>query len=86
MSSVAAGSGNHMVLAFSSERSIESIRSALQRTTRNEQVGRLARKAASQIVELVPAEGTIVFTDDHAPVEEMTRRMLAEYRMRLRGH
>ena len=84
VSSVAVGNGNHMVLAFRSERSIESIRSALRSATSDEQVGRLARKAASQIVELAPAEGTLIFTDDHAPVEEMTRHMLAEYRMRFK--
>jgi hypothetical protein len=34
------------------------------------------------MADLVPPLGSMVFTDDHAPVEEMPRRMLADYRSR----
>ena len=77
--------GNHIVFAFPRERSAASIRAQLERVEGPEPIRQLARNAASAVVDLVPPAGTPVFTDDHAPVEEMTRRMLAEYRGRAQG-
>jgi hypothetical protein len=36
----------------------------------------IAAQAAEIVRELIPPAGTTVFTDDRAPVEEITRRML----------
>ncbi len=35
-------------------------------------------KAAGEIVEFEPKGGAVIFTDDLAPIERMTRRMLVE--------
>jgi len=45
-------------------------------TRATKQFKRLARRAAAQVAEFQVPAGTIVFTDDFGPVEEMTRRML----------
>jgi spermidine synthase len=73
------GSSNHMVFAFAQERSIASVRSLFSRAESSDMVNRLAREAARRIDDLNPPDGTPVFTDDHAPIEEITRRMLADY-------
>jgi hypothetical protein len=70
--------GSHILFAFPRERSAESIRAQLQNAHTDERVLELARQAAPDIRELVPPAGTPVFTDDHAPVDDLTRRMLAE--------
>lgn len=77
--------GNHIVLAFARERSAAWVRNRLQRAEGSPAVERLARKAAHAIVDLMPPPGTPIFTDDHAPVEEMTRRMMAQHWARLVG-
>ncbi|HWO02630.1 MAG TPA: fused MFS/spermidine synthase [Blastocatellia bacterium] len=76
------GSGNHLLFAFARDRAADSLRSQLRNAEGSEVVRRLAREAASEFSDLVPPAGTPVFTDDHAPVEEITRRMLANYRGR----
>jgi len=73
-------SGNHMVLAFSQRRSIESIRSSLLQRQGDDHISRHARQVASAVTEFVPHLDTPVLTDDQAPVESMTRRMLAAVR------
>jgi len=70
------GSGNRMLLAFSKETPDASIRARLESYRGNAFVMRLAASAAARISVIEPAAGTIVFTDDFAPVENMTRRML----------
>lgn len=73
--------GNHMVLAFPRERSASWVRQTLANVVEGqEQVRTNAHAAASVIQDLVPGDGATVFTDDHAPVEDMTRRMLARTR------
>ncbi len=73
--------GNHMVLAFTREgRTAASVRAQLERLKHREGIEQLARRAAASVADLVPPHETTVFTDDYAPVEEMTRRMLADYR------
>lgn len=68
--------GNHITLAFPRAISIASIRSQLAAAMGPEQIRGLARRAAEHLAELNPPAGTLVFTDDRAPVEEMTRQML----------
>lgn len=72
--------GNHIVFAFSREQPAASIRAQLERAQGVEQVTKLARQAAAGIVDRGPPFGTAVFTDDHPPVEEMTRRKLMSAR------
>jgi spermidine synthase len=68
--------GNHMVFAFTRVKSVAQVRERLEHLLGEQTLQELARKAAATIDDLVPPEGTPVFTDDHAPVEEMSRRML----------
>jgi spermidine synthase len=69
---------NRIIFAFPQQRSIGSIQAAFQKDVGSEPVRRLAQQAAGTIVDLVPPPGTVVFTDDRAPIEEMTRRMLED--------
>lgn len=68
--------GNHIVFAFTREKTVAQIRERLEHLIGDQPLRELAREAAATIVDLVPPEGTLFFTDDHAPVEEMSRRML----------
>jgi spermidine synthase len=68
--------GSNIVLAFPQERSAASVRAKLQAVEGPEQLRRIAQYAAQNVMDVVPPPGTPVFTDDWAPVEEMTRRML----------
>jgi spermidine synthase len=68
--------GNNIVLAFPRERSAASVRAQLQASEGPEPLRRIAQYVAQNVVVVVPPAGTPVFTDDWAPVEEMTRRML----------
>jgi spermidine synthase len=69
---------NRIIFAFPEERSVGSIESAFHQDAGSEPVRQLALQAATAIRDLVPPPGTVVFTDDRAPIEEMTRRMLAD--------
>ena len=71
-------SGNNIVFAFARSRSLDTIRQRLATVEGDQPWQQLARKAATQIIEPEPVRGAIVFTDDRAPIEEMTRRMLSE--------
>jgi spermidine synthase len=62
--------GNYMLFAFSRSHSVEAIRSRLASVQLN------ARLRDLQIREIAPPATTPVFTDNVAPVEEITRRML----------
>ena len=68
--------GSNIVMAFPRERSAATVRAQLQAVQGPEALRRIAQYAAQNVVEVVPPAGTPVFTDDWAPVEEMTRRML----------
>jgi len=70
------GHGNRMLLAFAQQTSASEIRARLGSFRGRVAIRDLARRAASQIADFGVAEGTAVFTDDWAPVEEITRRML----------
>ena len=73
---LSAGHGNRVLLAFAREISTSEIRERLGSSSGAWRVEDLARRAALQITEFHVADGTAVFTDDWAPVEEITRRML----------
>jgi len=68
--------GNHIVFAFTRAKSVAQVRERLEHLAGDQPLRELAREAAAAIIDLVPPEGTPFFTDDHAPVEEMSRRML----------
>jgi spermidine synthase len=68
--------GNHMVLAFVRPKTVAEVRERWAQMRGEQALQDLARDAGLAIVELAPPAGTTVFTDDLAPVEEMTRRML----------
>jgi len=68
--------GNHVVLAFPTETSLSDIRQRLSRVDGDIALRAIAAQAADNVRELIPPAGTTVFTDDRAPVEEITRRML----------
>jgi spermidine synthase len=68
--------GNQIVLAFAREKTVAEVRERLGEVRGEQAFQALAREAAVRVVDLLPAQGTTVFTDDHAPVEEMTRQML----------
>ena len=71
-------SGNNIVFAFVHSRSLDTIRQRLVAVQGDQPWQQLARKAATQIIEPKPVPEAVVFTDDRAPIEEMTRRMLGE--------
>ncbi|MGO9127966.1 MAG: fused MFS/spermidine synthase [Terriglobales bacterium] len=73
---LAVGSGNRMLLVFSKQTDAALVRARLESFEGNATVKRLARRAATQAAEFEVPAGTAVFTDDFAPVEEITRRML----------
>src|SRR5216684_1669561 len=73
---VRVSNGNYMVLAFSQAVSVASVRERLQNVDPAGAFGELARGAASRIAGVEPSEGALVFTDDRAPVEEITRQVL----------
>lgn len=70
--------GNHILFAFAEKRSVEETVARLRQATGPAWVQELAQKAAGELVEFEPRAGAVIFTDDRAPIEEMTRRMLTE--------
>jgi hypothetical protein len=68
--------GNHIVFAFCRERTIVSIRAAMERAPDASRLSEMTGAAAAQVEAFVPRPNTLVFTDDRAPVEEMTRQTL----------
>ncbi len=71
------GYGNHMLLAFSRETSEAAVRARFAAFAGDQTIQRLARQAEGQIDDAPLPAGARVFTDDLAPVEEITRRALA---------
>ena len=69
---------NKMVLAFTRPQTLDSVRARLRAIEGNNPWQALARKSAAEITEPSVQPGAIVLTDDRAPVEEMTRRMLSK--------
>jgi predicted membrane-bound spermidine synthase len=73
-----AGFGNHLIFAFSKDTPLPSVRERLGAFRGNPLVESRGRRAAIQIASSNVPMGTPEFTDDFAPVEEMTGRMLRE--------
>ncbi|MGH9376240.1 MAG: hypothetical protein ACRD1J_08760, partial [Terriglobia bacterium] len=67
---------SYMVFAFAENRSLASVQQDLQEARGRPALVKLAQAAASGMTDLKPPSGSIVFTDDHAPIDPMTRRML----------
>ena len=70
--------GNHILFAFAEKRELAETVARLKRGVEPAWVQELAQKAAGEMVEFEPHAGAVIFTDDRAPIEEMTRRMLVE--------
>ena len=70
--------GNNIVLAFPERRSLQAIRNRLAAVNGDEPWQQLARNAVGALIEPEVRPGTVIFTDNRAPIEEMTRRMLSE--------
>ena len=68
-----------MVLAFARSKTVAEIRQQWAQIRGEQALLDLAGDAGLAIVELKPPAGAAVFTDDLAPVEEMTRRMLGTH-------
>jgi spermidine synthase len=81
---LSAGYGNRMLLAFPQETSAASIRARLATFAGDQAIKRLLKHAETRITEPDVPAGTVVFTDDFAPVEEITRRMLTDTRLSFR--
>jgi predicted membrane-bound spermidine synthase len=65
--------GNHMLFAFTRPHSTDAVRPKLAAIP-----GSVAESAAGRLAEIDIPAGTPTFTDDWAPVEAMTRRMLRQ--------
>src|SRR5262249_51783838 len=77
---VTAGRANFMVMAFTEAETIETIRARMLRAAAGGPAHSIASAAAASIHESDNAQaGATIFTDDRAPIEEMTRRMLREH-------
>lgn len=72
--------GNHIVFAFAGKRDLAETAARLKMESGPMWVQELAKKAAGEMTEFEPRAEAVVFTDDRAPIEEMTRRMLVEKR------
>jgi predicted membrane-bound spermidine synthase len=77
--------GSHLLLAFAERRSIDGVRERLRSVEGSAVVRQLAQRAARALVEFEPPPGVPIFTDDHAPVEELTRSMMEPHWARLVG-
>ena len=74
------GHGTFVVFAFAAKRPLEGLRVSLSTPTLAPELASAAARAAATLREIVVPPDTTIFTDDHAPIEEMTRRMLEEVR------
>ena len=72
--------GNHILFGFAEKRSVAETVARLKQGGGPGWVQELAQQAAGRMVEFEPGAGAVIFTDDRAPIEEMTRRMLLESR------
>jgi spermidine synthase len=74
---VPGSNGNTMLIAFAQNHSVDSLRPGVAGGLPAAGLPDVIRTALASAIELRPTGGTPVFTDDCAPIEEMTRRMLA---------
>jgi hypothetical protein len=69
---------NHTVLAFGEPRSLPEVRRALDAAPTP--VAEIAREVSRDLQPFSPDRGAIILTDDRAPVEQLTRQMMAAAR------
>ena len=74
-----------MILAFMSPQAEDTIRQKIASGVRGVTGpgAKLLQRASAAIRSFVVPPNATVFTDDHAPVEGMTRRMITEYYAKL---
>jgi spermidine synthase len=70
--------GNHILFAFAQKRSVAQTVERLRAGRGPQWVQELAQKGAKKIAEFEPQTGAVVFTDDRAPIDEMTRQMIVQ--------
>lgn len=68
--------GNYMLFAFTRRRALTETQSRLHNAPAPAWTRALVANAAAQIKEFAASQDAVIFRDDKAPVEEMTRRML----------
>jgi spermidine synthase len=73
------GGASHIVFAFPRERSVDALRSRLEQADVAESFDQVIELACASLRVVHPPKDTPIFTDDHAPIEPMTRRMLASH-------
>jgi hypothetical protein len=69
---------NHAILAFAEPRSLSEVQRELEAAPSS--VSDVAREIARELRPLLAKPGAIVLTDDRAPIEELTRQMMADAR------
>lgn len=70
--------GNHILFAFAEKRELADTVLRLKPAEGPEWVKELETEAAGQMEEFKPKANAVIFTDDKAPIEAMTRRMLED--------
>jgi spermidine synthase len=76
------GNVNHTILATTESLSLDDIRQRLRAPNAPRATARLAQRVANGLRRLTPARDAPVFTDDLAPIEPITRKMVGEYEAR----
>ena len=71
---------SYMLFAFCQKRPADSVKAKLMSYQGDSGIAKLAHDAAASMAPLDPPPGTVIFTDDRAPIDPMTRRMMAEDR------
>lgn len=69
---------SYMLFAFAEPRSLASVRNQLDSAQGRPGIVKMAREAAAGIKDFQAPADAVVFTDDHAPIDPMTHRMLAQ--------
>jgi hypothetical protein len=76
------GNANHTILATTESLSLEDIQRRLRASNAPSAATRRAERIANGLRRLTPAHDAPVFTDDLAPIEPITRKMVGEYEAR----
>ncbi len=69
---------NHLLVAFGEPRSLAEVRAALETAPR--EVSEIAAEISREIRPFTPGSHELVLTDDRAPIEQLTRRMMESAR------
>jgi spermidine synthase len=70
--------GNYILFAFVQQRALGGTKAKLLSARTPDWAADLATKAAASMTEFQAQSGAVIFRDDKAPIEQMTRKMLAE--------